>query len=368
MEIKRNKLKVGYEFDRYGGKLINGKLEDGGNFIAPMGASFESRALPPYYNNGGVPYNKYKVVKEIPDVAEGAAIPWFGQPGMGTQFKLEKSIDDLLKEGYIERIVETAEQLSKAKLLTKFKGFENIQSLVNQLDDAKDAGLISKLDALESSYFSKLDQDLVHSTYGSEIKALLKESPDDLNDIWKRLKDDPSFSWELQKTGGSRWEAWSKREFFKEVTALGKKFEAETVLKTLKDRSSQWYGTLKSKVFTDFAKNLDDYDMFSQVQLKYDGDNYFVADQVFVKYDDFGGVEDIVVIENKLKNSTALTIPQTDALKHSNYEVRSINKASEFNSTNQLNQGDLLEFEGNIKWYKVYDSDKGDVITGINKL
>lgn len=114
MEIKRNKLKVGYEFDRYGGKLINGKLEDGGNFIAPMGASFESRALPPYYNNGGVPYNKYKVVKEIPDVAEGAAIPWFGQPGMGTQFKLEKSIDDLLKEGYIERIVETANQLGKA--------------------------------------------------------------------------------------------------------------------------------------------------------------------------------------------------------------------------------------------------------------
>lgn len=142
----------------------------------------------------------------------------------------------------------------------------------------------------------------------------------------------------------------------------------ETVLNTLKDRSSQWYGTLKSKVSTDFGKSLDDYDMFSQVQLKYDGDNYFVADQVFVKYDDFGGVEDIVVIENKLKNSTALTAPQTNALKQSSFEVRSVNKASEFSSTNQLNQGDLLEFEGNIKWYKVYDSDAGDVITGINKL
>lgn len=34
---------------------------------------------------------------------------------------------------------------------------------------------ISKLDALENSYFSKLDQDLFHSIYGNEIKALLEE-------------------------------------------------------------------------------------------------------------------------------------------------------------------------------------------------
>jgi hypothetical protein len=45
--------------------------------------------------------------------------------------------------------------------------------------------------------------------------------------------------------------------------------------------------------------------MFSKV--KYDGEEYFVADQVYVKYDVDGNKEDLIVIENKLKDSTPLT-------------------------------------------------------------
>lgn len=52
------------------------------------------------------PYRKYRVIKEISGVKEGAAAPWFGQPGNGTQYKLPASIDDLVEDGFLEPIVE----------------------------------------------------------------------------------------------------------------------------------------------------------------------------------------------------------------------------------------------------------------------
>ena len=61
---------------------------------------------------------------------------------------------------------------------------------------------------------------------------------------------------------------------------------------TFKNRSSAKYLELKQKFQTDFGKNLDDYDMYSQVQLKYDGDNYFVADQLFVKRNALGDIDE----------------------------------------------------------------------------
>ncbi len=80
-----------------------GVFKDEGNFVSPIGASFESRALPADYITGPKPkpYNKYKVIKEIPSVKKGPAAPWFNQPGMGTQYELPYSIDELIKGGYI---------------------------------------------------------------------------------------------------------------------------------------------------------------------------------------------------------------------------------------------------------------------------
>jgi hypothetical protein len=259
----------------------------------------------------------------------------------------------------------------KAGLLTKFKDFANVKTWINTLDDVADASLLSKLDNLEASYFTKLDADLVHVTYGSEIKALLKESPDDLVDVWKKLNDDPAFSWELQKTGGSRWEKWSQREFFKDITAKGKGFETNVCLATFKNRSSAKYLELKQKFQTDFSKNLDDYDMYSQVQLKYDGDNYFVADQLFVKYKTVGGqqvIDDLVVIENKLSSTTPLTTPQATAFTKNSFTVRSVSIESATTPGKFLNSGQSLNFSGTKKWYKVHDGANGDVISGISKM
>jgi len=197
---------------------------------------------------------------------------------------------------------------------------------------------------------------------------LLKENPDDLTNIWKRLKDDPAYSWELQETGGSRWEKWSQREFFKDVTAKGKKFETDVCLKAFKNRSSAQYLELKDKFYKDFGKNLDDYDMYSQVELKYSDEDYFVADQVFVKRDALGEVEDIVILENKLSSTTPLTPSQSNAFTKTSFIVRSVNVESVTKPGQFLKSGDNLIFSGTKQWYKVHDGANGDIISGIIKM
>ncbi len=96
-------LRPGTKIDRYGGFIDeNGNFVDKGQFLSPKGASFESRALPE--NSLGKPYSVYEVIKPIPGVQEGQAIPWFGQPGGGTQYQLpgRTTVQDLIDGGFIK--------------------------------------------------------------------------------------------------------------------------------------------------------------------------------------------------------------------------------------------------------------------------
>lgn len=105
IDIEITSIEVGFEFDRYGGKIIDGNFVDNGNYVSPKGASFESRALPSDYLTSK-PYKKYKVLKKIENVKKGKSIPWFGQEGKGIQFNFDTNINiDYLKDlGYIEEI------------------------------------------------------------------------------------------------------------------------------------------------------------------------------------------------------------------------------------------------------------------------
>jgi len=51
----------------------------------------------------GEPLHTYEVVKPV-DVLEGPAAPYYGQPGMGTQYKLPDSIDNLVKTGVLREV------------------------------------------------------------------------------------------------------------------------------------------------------------------------------------------------------------------------------------------------------------------------
>ncbi len=214
-------------------------------------------------------------------------------------------------------------------------------------------------------FLDKLETDLANPKWTKDIKDLITAKPTDLTDKYKFLKDDPGKAWDVAKED-PQWQNWSKREFFKEVTQKGKNFEIQTCLTSLSNRLNSHYLNLKSQIASDFGKNLDDYDMFSQVQLNY-GSNYFVADQVFVKYVN-GAVDDIIVIENKLNFNTALTANQNAAKSVNSYTVRSIQSSSEMGTANTLSSGNVLNFNGQIKWYKVWDSDNGNIITGIQKI
>ena len=63
---------------------------------------FDQRALP--NSTLDKPYNRYEVIKPIPNTDSGKAAPWFDKPSGGTQMDLPMSIDDLIDGGYIRRI------------------------------------------------------------------------------------------------------------------------------------------------------------------------------------------------------------------------------------------------------------------------
>ena len=86
-------LEPGTLVDRYG--------HERGRYLSPAGTPFEQRAIP--VESLDTPYTVYRVVKTLP-VQAGPIEPWFGQPGMGTQYLVEDSVSDLINKGYLERV------------------------------------------------------------------------------------------------------------------------------------------------------------------------------------------------------------------------------------------------------------------------
>ena len=90
-------------FDRFGGyRDADGNFKDGGKFVARPEVEFENRALHDAVR--AKERHWYSVEQPIPNVKEGEAIPWFGQPGKGMQYKTDAGIDDLIKDGFIKRV------------------------------------------------------------------------------------------------------------------------------------------------------------------------------------------------------------------------------------------------------------------------
>ena len=86
-------LGPGTRIDRYG--------YPGGSFVAPEGTPYGARSLAP--GTESKPYNVYEVVEPL-DALGGETAPWFGHPGGGTQYKFEKSIQELLDAEIIKEI------------------------------------------------------------------------------------------------------------------------------------------------------------------------------------------------------------------------------------------------------------------------
>ncbi|GIH07106.1 hypothetical protein Rhe02_51730 [Rhizocola hellebori] len=49
------------------------------------------------------PYAVYEVLKPF-DVQEGPARPWFGPPGLAIQYKLPRSVQDLIDDDFLREV------------------------------------------------------------------------------------------------------------------------------------------------------------------------------------------------------------------------------------------------------------------------
>lgn len=101
LSLKITVLKSGVLIDRYGGYFdADSVFQDRGTFVSLKGVPFPQRALPDKTLKS--PYRVYNIVKPIANVKEGQIIPWFGKVGLGIQYELPYTINDLKKGGYLE--------------------------------------------------------------------------------------------------------------------------------------------------------------------------------------------------------------------------------------------------------------------------
>ncbi|EGD86330.1 hypothetical protein H112_07264 [Trichophyton rubrum D6] len=93
----------GRKLDRFGSPK--------GKFVAPLGSSYISRALPPPNlapgKSGNYPdnYHVYEVMKPFAGFL-GPVASWFGQPGFGSQIYLKVSVQELLDGGFLRELKE----------------------------------------------------------------------------------------------------------------------------------------------------------------------------------------------------------------------------------------------------------------------
>jgi hypothetical protein len=125
------------------------------------------------------------------------------------------------------------------------------------------------------------------------------------------------------------------------------------------------------------GKNIDDYELFTGLQLNIKNTgNYFVADQVFVKFTKVDGekvITDMIVMESKLTDAIKLSTRQGEAFTHKNggFSGRTKNPENLYNK-----KGDYIESFKNIEieptFIKCYDKTDGSeienlkIITNVN--
>ena len=109
----------------------------------------------------------------------------------------------------------------------------------------------------------------------------------------------------LQKT--QKWiDRSSDLAKFGKVTELGRSLNSKIVSALSKANSN-----LLKKFEKITGKNLSEYQIITELPLE-TSNGFMKADIVFVKYDDFSNVSDVIIIENKLSQSTAFTARQKE--------------------------------------------------------
>jgi hypothetical protein len=92
---KNTLLQVGQTIDRYGGTEFS-------QFFAPSGLPFALRALPSTF--ASLPVSTYVVTQQFV-VESGLTASWFGQTGLGIQFRsATMTLGELLSQGFLTQV------------------------------------------------------------------------------------------------------------------------------------------------------------------------------------------------------------------------------------------------------------------------
>ncbi|MDF0720560.1 hypothetical protein P0M11_11180 [Kaistella sp. PBT33-4] len=240
--------------------------------------------------------------------------------------------------------------------------------------------ILRKFENFDDALLDKAVYEMAHTGQrGKDVRTPINQNADDIITQFKPILEDPNRVWASKEMLSPSWERWRKSYFYKFITNVGRKFE-EFVNVRFAIRNSSEYNALQNWMISNgIGKNLDDYDLFTSVQLKYNAiGNYFVADQVFVQYikvGKFKKIDDIIVIETKLKQTTATSANQKAAINaaydgnFSGFEMRNNTRKSKYYDYVVADESHgNFKFNGQPTIIKAYDLDNGEEISGFKRL
>ena len=237
-----------------------------------------------------------------------------GKPDMVTVWKSLEAIPSVRKnipvlEGYLTL---AAKKLPNGSFVEVQRLFDNgLANTLNKISITEQTAMIGRVGQWDATKVNDLARRLGDQKY----LGLSDELADpDYFKLYDDIIHDPGNAIDIAKLGGDDLlNKVGRSTFFQDVTGLGKEFEAK-MLREVLDPSSNVYAKLK-QVIPDLA----DRKVLQQVQFCVPGKTvpcnakgeYFIADLVFVKYNNRGKVVDMIVADSKLSLETSLTGGQT---------------------------------------------------------
>jgi hypothetical protein len=106
--VLRNGKPVEHSTTLHRGQLVDLFGSGFGNFLAPAGTPYASRAIPPsnldtYTEDYPYSYHLYRVIRPF-TVEAGPIRPWFGQRGLGLQYVTKSAVSDLVTLKYLQAL------------------------------------------------------------------------------------------------------------------------------------------------------------------------------------------------------------------------------------------------------------------------
>ncbi|MFA0963107.1 fibronectin type III domain-containing protein [Roseivirga sp. BDSF3-8] len=284
------------------------------------------------------------------------------EPGLAEAWAIVKNtgFDDLARNtDVLEEVTKLGAKTLDGNPLDIAKLFDNgLGKTLNKALVVDKTKILSRINEWDASKVDDLARRLGKDNYPNLADDL---ADPDFFKLYDDIINDPENALDIaKKAGDGNLITTAKSAFFNDITKLGKDFEG--VVAPALSPGGTWRNKLSDVVKNKFGiDDLGSYEMYKQVQFTYNkstGD-YFVSDQVFVKYGfDADGdkfIENIIVIESKLSDGTKLTGNQSAARNVSEYTVRSRQFV-------ELSQG--LEVKSN-NWLRAYGDGSGKNIVDI---